>query len=184
MLASLKIQKSQLSDENFIWLVTKDKMSTVSTWIFHMVIWIVGLKIRYVVKCFLTKDETSTWAETKSFKIIQVLIDPETTLIWYFGVRVKLRLFGVYIYHLWRTSHKMQATGSNFKQNQDFCRNHSFKYFSNLKDWWRLSVLIFEWRHKAAQFSAVLSWTTENLVHAPTSPLSCVNWAKSCVKNS
>ena len=90
MLASLKIQKSQLSDENFISLVTKDKMSTVSTWLFHMVILIVGLKIRYI--CFLTKEETSTWAQTKSFKIIQVLIDPETTLIWYFGVRVKLRL--------------------------------------------------------------------------------------------
>ena len=57
MLASLKIQKSQLSDENFISLVTKDKMSTVSTWLFHMVILIVGSKIRYVVKCFLTKDE-------------------------------------------------------------------------------------------------------------------------------
>ena len=151
MLASLKIQKSQLSDENFIWLVTKDKMSTVSTWIFRMVIWIVGLKIRYVVNCVLTKDETSAWAQTKSFKIIQVLIDPETTLIWYFRVRVKQRLC-VHIYHLWRTSHKMQATGLNFKfkQNQDFRRNHSsFKYFSNSKDWWRLNVLIFEWRHKA-----------------------------------
>ena len=146
MLASLKIQKSQLSDENFIWLVTKDKMSTVSTWIFHMVILIVGLKIRDVVKCFLTKDETSAWAQTKSFKIIQVLIDPETTLIWYFGVRVKQWL----CVHISLMPNEPQNTsnGSQFQiqVESDFRRNHSFKYFSNSKDWWRLSVLIFEWR--------------------------------------
>ena len=152
-------------------------MSTVPTWIFHMVILIVGLKIRDVVKCFLTKDETSAWAQTKSFKIIQVLIYPETTWIWYFGVRVKQRLC-VHV-SLMANEPQNASNGSQFQiqVESDFCRNHSFKYFSNSKDWWRLSVLIFEWRHKVAQFSALLSssaellriWSTLGLVHSVAS---------------
>ena len=94
----------------------------------------------------------------------------------------------VHIYYLWReraTKCKQRVPISNSSRIRIFVEtivSNIFKFERLMAAAECFSVLIFDWRQKKMLSSA--QCPAQVLNYWESGPLTCVNWAKSCVKNS